>query len=364
MLGAFKEMCLQGHNHPSIIGYGYFNEPVADFSTYFAQMKKIGDSINPKLPKYVTGNGINTANLQSVDFYGNQYSGNPLASLPALCTEYLGFSGATRGDQAAEDRYATDALAQLQNCKNDKKNAGGVLWCFRDYWGFGDGGGTNTLHDSKLGIVDQFYVPKRAYYAYRKTNLGVTTDDNPIIGTGTKVVLEPDVTYLRADGTDISCITVVLRDNNGKCISSVASVTLSLSGSSCTLFGPTTFTLMAGKMGVVVRSTEIVGTTTISVTSNGVTSGSTTITTYPAVDVPPVMVAPQASKAAAVKQNALVPLLSLRGNGTSPLLVDKGKQVMVYDVSGRLVAPALPSNKFRHFSPGVYVIKAKSIVNE
>jgi hypothetical protein len=366
MLGAFKEMALQGNNHPSIIGYGYFNEPVADFSTYFAQMKKIGDSINPKLPKYVTGNGINQANLGSVDFYGNQYSGYP-SNLPALATEYLGFSGATRGDQAAEDSYATQALNGLQSCKNDKKNAGGVLWCFRDYWGFGEGGGANTLHDSKLGIVDQCFVPKRAYFAYRKSNLSVSNDDNPISGTATKVSLEPDLTYLRADGTDISCVIIAMRDGSGKCISSNASVTLSLSGSSCTLFGPTTVNAIAGKLGVVVRSTETVGTTTITATSGSLAGGSTTITTYPAVDESSSIRAVQRPKTAVENRITMAPLLSLSGNGVSRLPVSKGQNIQVYDMSGKLITTAkfpVNSSILRRYSPGVYVTKVIKIEKE
>jgi hypothetical protein len=279
----FQEMVVQGNNHPSIIGYGYFNEPYADFSSHYADMKEIGDSINPMLPKYVTSNGIHDYNLQSIDFYGNQYSGYP-QDMPSLCTEYLGFSSATRGDQAAEDQYTSDALGQFQSLENDTRNAGAVLWTFRDYWGFGDGGGWNTLHDSKLGIVDQYFIPKRPYYAFREAILSQSDDDNPVQGTASRVSLEPDLTYLRADGTDISRIIVALRDNDGRCINSNASVTLSLSGSSCTMFGPTTINTVAGKAGLVVRSTKDLGTTTISATSDGLAGSSVEITTYEVKD--------------------------------------------------------------------------------
>jgi hypothetical protein len=359
LLGAFKEMVLQGNNHPSIIGYGYFNEPSGDFSSYYAQMKKIADSINPALPKYVTNNPYRDWDLKSIDFYGNQYSGYP-SNLPALATEYLGFTGATRGDLAAEDSYATQALNGLQSCKNDKKNAGGVLWCFRDYWGFGDGGGINTLHDSKLGIVDQYYIPKRAYYAYRKTNLGQSDEDNSITGTASKVSLEPDLTYLRADGSDISRIIIAIRDNSGKCITSSASATLSLSGSSCTIFGPATVNVIAGKAGVVVRSTETVGQTTITAKSNGLADGSTTITTYPAIETTTKITSPHASKAVSSMQRALFPYLSLSDNRKSLISLAKGNCVAVYDIAGRRIASAghsIVANKIHHLSPGMYLIK-------
>ena len=231
------------------------------------------------LPKYVTSNGVHDYNHQSIDFYGNQYSDYP-QDIPSLCTEYLGFSSASRGDQAAEEQYTNDALGQFQSLKNDKRNAGAVLWTFRDYWGFGDGGGRSTLHDSNLGIVDQYFIPKRSYYAFREAVLSQSDADNPVQGTASRVSLEPDLTYLRADGTDISRIIVAIRDDEGRCIDSTASVTLSLSGSSCTLFGPTTINAVAGKAGVVIRSTEDVGTTTVSATSDGLAGSSVDIATY------------------------------------------------------------------------------------
>lgn len=361
LAGSFKEMVLQGNNHPSIIGYGYFNEPSGNFSTHFATMKSIADSINPGLFKFVTNNPYRDYDLESIDFYGNQYSGYP-NNLPALATEYLGFSGATRGDMNAEETYATDALNQFQNCKMDTRNAGGVLWCFRDYWGFGDGGGTNTLHDSKLGIVDQCFVPKRAYYAYRKTVLGLSDDDNPIQGTATKVVLEPDLTDLRADGSDISLIVVALRDNNGNCIQSNTPVTLSLSGSSCTLFGPVTVAPVAGKIGVVVRSTEHIGATTISATANGLSGGSTTITTYPAIDFATTAKTPSVTRMVPGRQDAVMKLVSLSGRNSSRIVAAKGESIQIYDLSGHLVATrryAEKSAAMARFSHGVYVVKVK-----
>ena len=367
MLGAFKEMVQQGNNHPCIVGFGYFNEPGGDFSSYYSQMKMIADSINTGIFKYVTDNPSHDYDMHSIDFYGNQYSGYP-STLPALATEYLGFTGATRGDQAGEDSYATQALSGLQNCKNDKKNAGGVLWCFRDYWGFGDGGATSSLHDSKLGIVDQCFVPKRAYYAYRKTNLGLSDDDNPISGTATKVSVEPDLSYLRADGSDISRVIIATRDGSGKCISSSTSVTLTLSGASCTLFGPSTFNLVAGKLGVVVRATETVGQTTISAKASGLTDGSAAITTYAAVEPVPIIHSPVVAISGAVKQGAtLSRLLSLQGNAVSWSHSQHGKQVLVYNVSGHLVTSSQNDgtlNGLKKNAPGVYLVKVKNIEKE
>ena len=355
-LGAFREMILQGNNHPSIIAYGYFNEPYVDFGSYFSQMKKIADSINPVLRKYcgVNPNGIGyPGNTAYVDVCGYQYI-NPPANIPVVCTEYLAM-GNTRGDAAAEAKIADTAWKALQVIQRDgPRSAGGVLWCLKDYLGAMFG-----ISNQHLGIVDFCFVPKQGYYMFRK-NLSGKADDNPVSGTATKVSLEPDLTYLRADGTDISRIIIALRDNNGKCISSNASVTLSVSGSSCTLFGPTTVNMVAGKLGVVVKSTETVGATTITAASGSLAGGTTTITTYPPIDyssssIPP----PRSLKTTAPSGVNRASFLSFPGKGISRISIPKGKSILVYDVSGRLVAP--PSHyackRIRELSPGVYVVK-------
>ena len=359
-------MVLQGNNHPSIIGYGYFNEPVADFGSNFSKMKQIVDSINPLLKKYsaCNGDGANKpGNLAPADFLGYQYIAPP-TGIPVVGTEYLGFGNNPRGDAAAEENVANDAWAQYQAILNDApRSGGGVLWCLKDYWGWRYG---SLFANDHLGIIDQCFVPKRGYYLYRK-NITGKADDNPISGTATKVSLEPDLTYLRADGTDISRVIIASRNNDGKCISSNAPVTLSLSGSSCTLFGPTTVNLIAGKLGVVLKSTETVGATTVTATSNNLASSSITITTYPAVDISTTIQEPHASNAAVHIRTTVAPVLSLSGGGISRFPISKGKCIQVYDVSGRLVAsaryPVNPGN-LRRFSPGGYVIKVKKIDKE
>jgi len=363
LLGAYKEMIVQGNNHPCIIAYGYFNEPFVDFGTYFSQMKQIADSINPMLRKYaaINPNGIGySGNLAWLDVCGYQYI-SPPANIPVVCTEYLAMSN-TRGDAAAEAQIADTAWKALKVIQSDgPRSAGGVLWCLKDY--LGSMYGTSNQH---LGIADFCFVPKQGYYLFRK-NLTGKADDNPVSGTATKVSLEPDITYLRADGTDISRIIIVLRDNNGKCITSTASVTLSVSGSSCTLFGPTTVNMIAGKLGIVVKSTETVGTTTITATSGNLASGSVTITTYPAVENSTSIINSSSSKVIGNARESVTPMLSMAGNRISRLKLGKGESVKVYDIMGHLVTTAQNSQDLkasRQFSPGVYLIKKSGSIQE
>jgi beta-galactosidase len=359
-INAFREMIVQGNNHPSIIAYGYFNEPYVDFGTYFSQMKKIADSINPVLRKYcgVNPDGIKySGNLQYADVCGYQYI-NPPANVPVVCTEYLAM-GNSRGDAAAEAKIADTAWKAFQVIQRDgPRSAGGVLWCLKDYMGAMFG-----ISNQHLGIVDFCFVPKQGYYLFRK-NLTGKADDNPVSGTATKVSLEPDLTDLRADGTDISRIIIALRDGSGKCINSNASVTLALSGSSCTLFGPTTVNMVAGKLGVVVKSTETVGTTTITATSGNLAGGTTTINTYPAIDYSSSSIPPSPSlKPIAQNEAGRAPFLLFSDKGISRLPIPKGKRILIYDMSGRIVASTTHSayaQELRHFSPGVYLVKTVS----
>jgi beta-galactosidase len=355
---AYKEMIQQGSNHPCIIAYGYFNEPFVDFGNYFSQMKKIADSINTTLKKYcgVNPNGIGYAgNTAYVDVLGYQYF-SPPTNIPVVCTEYLAEDNA-RGNAAAEAHVADSAWKAYK--ENDgPRSAGSVLWCLKDYVGYMYGASIVPK-----GIVDFCFVPKQGYYYFRK-NLTGKADDNPVSGTAAKVSLEPDLTDLRADGTDISRIIIALRDGSGKCINSNASVTLALSGSSCTLFGPTTVNMVAGKLGVVVKSTETVGATTITATSGNLASGTTTISTYPAIDYSSSSIPlPRSLNTIASNEANRAPFLLFSGKGISRFPIPEGKRILVYDVSGRLIASTTRSaytQELRHFSSGVYIVKTAS----
>jgi hypothetical protein len=166
LFGAYKEMLVQGNNHPCIIAYGYFNEPYVDFGSYFSQMKPIADSINPMIKKYaaINPNGIQySGNLASLDICGYQYI-NPPANIAVACTEYLAMSN-TRGDAAAEAQIADTAWKALKVIQNDgPRSAGGVLWCLKDY--LGSMYGTSNQH---LGIATSVSFPNRDIICSVKT---------------------------------------------------------------------------------------------------------------------------------------------------------------------------------------------------
>jgi beta-galactosidase len=344
----WRTMVISAYNHPCIIGFGYFNEPndANDaFTPYFTQMKQFADSIDPGLPRYVANYRVQFARVLALcSFFGaNYYAPTFNPAVPVMNTEYIGNASAWRGDSAGEESWSQLAwTTYMQYYNQQPRIAGSFLWCLMDYWPNG-----------AKGYVDRCHVPKRGYYMFRK-NLTGKADDNFVTGTATKISLEPDLTDLRADGSDFSRIVVALRNNSGQCINSNKSVTLSFSGTSAILCGPTTITTIAGKLGVVVRASETAGATRIIATSSGLASDTITITTH-AVDEAPVIASRPIGISTIKKLTPYTIAISRSG-----IVVDKlpaGAMIRVYTIQGSVVALLGSDSHVRlhmTIAPGVY----------
>lgn len=352
----YKDMIVQAYNHPSIIGFGYFNEPYQDqndFSGYFAQMKAFADSIDPNLPKYYADCNCydRASTAQLCTFFGSNYW-SPASvggvTLPNMNTEYVGFAAAARGDTAAENAWGDTAWAQFSMYESQQPRvAGSFLWCLMDYHP-GD----------KRGYLDRCHVPKRGYYLFRKNLTGVA-DDNCIPGTATRISLEPDLTDIRADGSDFTRIVVAIRNDEGKCIYSGANVTLNLTGTSAVLVGPTSITEIAGKLGILVKASETAGTAKLVASSNGIKSDSIYIVSHAPIQAvtaakSPVIPSPGSRSAPysiAISRSGII-----AGN------IPAASTVKVYNVKGSIIAILGPGNHSRikaTIAPGVYFSRIK-----
>jgi hypothetical protein len=350
-INCWREMVVQAYNHPCIIGFGYMNEPYQDqqdFSPYFAQEKQFADSIDPNLPKYYANcNCYDRAGAQNLcTFFGaNYWAPTSVAgvTVPVMTTEYIGFATAVRGDQANEDNWGAQAWSSYQQWLGDgPRDAGSFLWCMMDY----------KPGDTR-GYVDRCHVPKRGWYLLRK-NLTGKADDNYVTGTATMVSLEPDLTDLRADGSDFSRIVVALRNASGQCINSNKSVTLSLSGTGAVLCGPTTITTIAGKLGVVVHASETAGTTKIIATSSGLASDTITLTTHALNENPVIALRPIGINT--IKKMATYHFAISR-YGIIADRIPAGALLKVYNTLGSVVATLggnLPSHIRTSIAPGIY----------
>lgn len=300
MKAAAQEMVLVGYNNPSIIMWGIFNEPPLEneFITNFRALHNIikaldatrfTSNINNKWfpPGSDEQNGI-------TDIHGMNYS-MPTAnsSIKLYNAEYARgwerwcIRGATTssGNYYSEDDFSTmrwsggaavdPSISDLgwEQLKANTRIAGAHMWVLVDYWS------ANKGLSHPMGALDHYRIPKKVYYTFR-TNWAGTPDDYPINGlTASKLDLEADVTALVADSTDLSRIIVSIRDASGKCVWAEQDVTFEVSGP-CNVFDNISVPLqtIAGKIAIILKSTNTPGDITITASSDGLTPASITLT--------------------------------------------------------------------------------------
>jgi hypothetical protein len=309
-----REMVTQGYNHPSIFLWGLSNELTTDL---VAQVTRINDTVHfydTSRSTILANNGWR-AHSNIPDVAGLNYmdlTAVPDASIKCITTEYApswafpcvrgaGCAGLGSADWGYWNGVANQA----------PRMAGGFLWVFTDYYALWN-------KNTPMGIVDEFRLPKEAYYVYRKNFTG-KADDNAVAGTATKIVLTPDVTILQADGSDFTLVTAALRNSAGACINSTANITFSVTGP-VTPIGPTTLAAASGKIGLILRSTTNAGSITITANSTGLPQATVTISS-----VPPF------TGNVGVKNPALLP-------SSQAIVSSAGMQnrVTIFDINGRI----------------------------
>lgn len=281
-----KEMVLQGYNHPCIISWAAFNEPRGDFST---QIRKFRDTIRTidTLRKVYVGKQpwmTPVADCDAVDIVGLNYQyTRDKPNWICVETEYSDLIWTVRGgktglDNTGEISNWNARWSEWNQIINLPWIAGGFTWVFNDYTGF-DG----STHDRQPhGMVDMMRVPKVAYYGYREKYLGIP-NDNPVSGTSTKIDLNADVTLLDADGSDVSLISVTLRNGAGACVNEAKDIQFSVTGPA-TLFGSTTKKTVEGRINALIKSTFTVGQISVTAKCSGLPDASVTLTSQDITD--------------------------------------------------------------------------------
>jgi beta-galactosidase len=331
-----REMVTQGYNHPSIFLWGLSNELTSDFPAQVTRMNDTVHFYDTSRSTILANNGWRThSNIP--DVAGLNYmdlTAVPDANMKCISTEYSpswsfpcvrGASCAGLGN--ADWGYWNGVANQAP------RMAGGFLWVFTDYFALWN-------KNTPMGIVDEFRLPKEAYYVYRKNFTG-KADDNAITGTATKIVLTADVPQLQADGSDFTLVTAALRNSAGACINSTANITFSVTGP-VTPLGPTTLAAAAGKIGLILRSTTTTGTITITANSTGLPQASTTVSSVPPFE-----------GNVGVKRPASQPWG--HSTGTSDKMRNR---IAVYDINGRLrqTSTSLMSSRM---PSGVYIVRSE-----
>lgn len=277
-----EEMIRIHRNHPSIIAWSMCNE--AFFSAPDAmpgvrrllrRMVERTHSLDTTRPAAVGGvqRPLGKDRIDTIgDVAGYNGDGATLPDfiepgMPNMVSEY----GSITADRPGSYSPGWNSLAKDEAWKGRKWRSGQAVWC-----GF-DHGSIAGSHLGKMGIVDYFRIPKRAWYWYRNEYRQVAPPEWPKEGTPAQIRLTASKTEgVQADGTDDVFLLVTILDAAGHELSNTPEVTLTrVSGPGEFPTGRTiTFTpgsdirIMDGKAAIEYRS-YYAGETVIEATSPG-----------------------------------------------------------------------------------------------
>jgi beta-galactosidase len=296
-----REMIEVGYNHPSIYLWGLFNEPAQNGSaqefsagitkanttahmldsTRLTVMANTAATSVAAIPDVVGVNywiDVAKANETKIrintEFHPGWFAGYTClrcaAKEPDFSTQRWGFW--------TEVRDAMDISTPTNH-----SYIGGNMWSFNDYSSVFLG-----AVETPMGVVDYYRLPKQAFYYFRNQWTGKATDYPSASVTATKIVLEPDITNLIADSTDISRLVIATRDGTGALANASLAVTLQIKGpvdvfgqatvSADRLTTTVTRTTLCGKIALVLKSRNTPGTISIKATGPNVAADSVTYT--------------------------------------------------------------------------------------
>ena len=281
-LKQLREMIRIHRNHPSIVAWSMCNE--AFFSAPEAMpgvrrlLKKMVDlthQLDPTRPAAVGGvqRPLGKGRIDLIgDVAGYNGDGSTIADfqnpgIPSIVAEY----GSTTADRPGVYEPGWGDLQRNDGWKGFPWRSGQAIWC-----GF-DHGSIAGSQLGKMGIVDYFRIPKRAWYWYRNEYMKVAPPEWPKEGTPARIRLTAtQLTDIRADGTDDVRLDITILDAQGKEISNSPAVELTVvsgpgefpTGSSIRFEKGSDIRIADGKAAIEFRS-HYAGNTIIKATSPG-----------------------------------------------------------------------------------------------
>lgn len=290
-LQQLSEMIRIHRNHPSIIAWSMSNEP-------FFSAPETMDGVRSLLKKMVdrsheldstrpaaVGGAQRPLGKGRIDLIGDVtgYNGDGSTipdfqhpAVPNIVSEY----GSTTSDRPGEYAPGWGDLAKDRGYEGRPWRSGQAIWC-----GF-DHGSIAGSQLGKMGIVDYFRLPKRAWYWYRNEYRKIAPPVWAQAGTPVRIKLEPSRTSaIRADGTDDVQLTVSLLDANGKEVVGSPAVTLTVlsgpgefpTGTSICFDEKSDIRIADGKAAITLRS-YYAGGSVIKATSPGLESAQVNLT--------------------------------------------------------------------------------------
>lgn len=285
------EMIRVDRNHPSIIAWSMGNETfftakstLSKVRALLAALVKETHELDPTRPAAIGGVQRPTGD-DRIDKIGDVagYNGdgatlpifqNP--GVPSLVSEYGSVTARRPGDYSP----GWSSLARDKGQPVHDWRSGQAVWCMFDH---GSIAGDNL---GRMGIVDYFRIPKRAWYWYRNEYRNIPPPVWPASGTPAKLGLTADKTTLASvDGTDDSQLIVTVLDAAGRPLSNSVPVTFAIvsgpgefpTGPSITFAPGSDIAILDGKAGIEFRS-YYAGATVIRATSPGLAPAEITIT--------------------------------------------------------------------------------------
>jgi beta-galactosidase len=277
-----SEMIRIQRNHPSVVVWSMSNEPffsdrgvLPRVKSFLGELVTLSHTLDATRPAAV-GGAQRPLDDNRIDLAGDiaGYNGDgatlPLfqnPGIPSLVAEY----GSTTAVRPGDYKPGWDQLARDDGKPVHTWRSGQAIWCMFDH---GSIAGDNL---GRMGIVDYFRIPKRAFYWYRNEYKHIPPPQWPTPGTPAKLRFQADKTALKAvDGTDDSQLMVTVLDAAGQEISNNIPVTLSIvsgpgefpTGPSITFAPKSDIAILDGKAAIEFRS-YFAGTSVIRATSPG-----------------------------------------------------------------------------------------------
>lgn len=234
VLDSLSSMIRIHRNHPSVITWSMCNEAFftdSSMDKVISLLKRSVDltrRLDPSRPVTI-GGSQRPLDKDRIDKLGDiaAYNGdgamqpafqNP--GVPSMVSEY----GSVVVERPGKFDPGWGDLTSFKKAGDPPPwRAGEAVWCMYDH---GSHGGAGL---ARMGIVDYFRVPKRAFFWYREQYAGVAAPAWPVDGKPAKIELTSDKpTITAADGTDDVQLSIRLLDSSGKPVSNSQPVTLTV----------------------------------------------------------------------------------------------------------------------------------------
>lgn len=226
------EMIRIHRNHPSVVAWSMSNEAFFSANGKIEGVKKLlrecvdlSHKLDPTRPAAIGGSqrpldSNRIDRLGDISGYNGDGASIQIFQKPgkaSIISEY----GSTTADRPGEYQPGWGDLSKDKGEPLYSWRSGQAIWSAFDHGSIAG----STL--GKMGIVDYFRIPKRAWYWYRNAYRKITPPEWPVVGKPYALRLQADKTNVQnTDGTDDVFLKVTVVDSGGKVLSNSPTVTL------------------------------------------------------------------------------------------------------------------------------------------